>query len=159
MNPKIQSTFIIKKLTSLLMYSGKKKLVFKKVMQSLQALSANSLKDSSSRTHDSRGEQRAVIKNICILTTVFHKFKPFLETRKVRKASKYYEVPFFLKKARALSILLRWVVNSIRKQGSLKNIQAEFLEMIHETGNTVKEAKALRTKVANNIMFSHYRWR
>lgn len=125
------------------MYSGKKKLVFKKVLKSLQSL-------------ESRG---ATLKNICVLTTIFHKFKPFLETRKVRKASKYYEVPFFVKKARALSLLLRWVVNSIRKQGGLKNIKTELFDMINETGSTIKEAKALRTKVANNIMFSHYRWR
>jgi small subunit ribosomal protein S7 len=143
---KLKSTFLLKKLSSLLMYNGKKKLIFKSVLKSLQNF-------------------HPIKKNICILTTMFYRIKPILETRKVRKGSKFYDVPFLMKKSRAFSIMLRWFVKAIRKNQNLKfkalslGITNEFKDVVSRTGFTVKESKNLRTKVASNIMFSHFRWK
>jgi ribosomal protein S7 len=83
-----------------------------------------------------------------------------METRKIRKGSKYYDTPFFLKKARAFSILLRWIAQAIKKGDNLTNsIQKEFKDLIKGLGSTVKESQNLRNKVSINIIYSHYRWR
>lgn len=131
---KLKSTFILKKLSSLLMHNGKKKMVFKKVIKTLQNFN---------------------IKNLCILTSIFHRNKPILETKKIRKGSKFYEVPFFLKKSRSLSLILRWTAKSIQKQG----FNQELKDLIHDAGSTIKECKLLRNKVVANIIYSHYRWK
>lgn len=78
----MQSIFLLKKLSTLLMHSGKKKLIYKKVIQQLE-------------NFDLYNTESKAIKNTCLLTTIFHRLKPILETRKVRKASKHYDVPFF----------------------------------------------------------------
>ena len=135
----IKSTFLLKKLSSLLMYNGKKKLILKSVLKTLQNFPT---------------------KNVCLLTTIFHRIKPILETRKVRKGSKFYDVPFIIKKSRAVSLLLRWVVKSIRKHPNLfLGINNEFKDLISGLGTTNKESRTLRAKVASNIMYSHFRWK
>jgi small subunit ribosomal protein S7 len=136
----MESTILLNKLTVLFMRSGKKKLIFKRVLKELE-------------NFDSKA-----CKHICILTAMFHRLKPLLETRKVRKAAKHYDVPFFLKESRRLSLLLRWFVKAIKKQG-LHALQQELQNLFFETGSTFAESKALRVKVSNNIMFSHYRWK
>jgi len=143
----MSSTLLLNKLTTLLMHSGKKKLIFKKVIKNLQKFNLSNTKHPKA------------IKNICLLTTLFHKLKPFLETRKIRKASKYYDVPFFLKESRSFSILLRWITKAIRNFGTINSLNKEIQNLLEETGSTFKEAKTLRIKVANNIMFSHFRWK
>jgi ribosomal protein S7 len=143
----MESTLLLQKLTLLLMHSGKKKLVYKKVIKQLENFDLNGL------------TQTKAFRHLCVLTALFHRLKPILETRKVRKASKHYDVPFFLKEPRRLSILLRWFVKAIRKQGRLNVLQQEIQNLFLETGSTIAEAKALRLKVSNNIMFSHYRWK
>jgi small subunit ribosomal protein S7 len=143
----LKSTLLFKKLSSLLMFNGKKKLIFKTVLKTLQRFQKNGV----------------TLKHFCALTTIFHRIKPILETRKVRKGSKFYEVPYPIKKSRALSLLLRWVTKSIRKQATHLNVglKNEFQDLIDNEGKgtTIKESKALNNKVSANIMYSHYRWR
>jgi ribosomal protein S7 len=142
----IKSSIILNKLSLLLMKNGKKKFVHKKVIKSLQMFY----------------EKRKVFKNICILTLIFHRIKPLLETRKVRKGSKYYDVPFYMKKNRSLLLLLRWIVRSVRKhsvKGLSKKLQMEMRDLIKGSGFTYKEYKLLRLRVASNVIYSHYRWK
>ena len=147
---KLHSTFLLTKLSALLMKAGKKKLVLKMVLKGLPEM---------------------VGKNTCALTSVFHQLQPVLETRKVRKGSKYYDVPFPIKKARALSLLLRWTTRAIsssstrgnskgKSAGLSQKVHGEFIDLINGElrSNSVKESKALRSKVAANIIYSHFRW-
>jgi small subunit ribosomal protein S7 len=160
----MESTLLLQKLSLLLMRSGKKKLVYKRVIKQLEnfdlsgTLQAHLISKSWGTTHD-QGAKAKALRHLCILTAMFHRLKPILETRKVRKASKHYDVPFFLKESRRFSILLRWFVKAIRKQGRLNALQQEIQNIFLETGSTLAESKALRLKVSNNIMFSHYRWK
>ncbi len=143
---RLKSSEILLKLTKLLMKNGKKKKILKRVTSSLQKFSQN----------------KEAYSGFCMLTSMFYKIKPLLETVKVRKGSKYYDVPYYIKPQRSISILLRWSVKSIKKhlEKSLeKKIQREFKELSLSSGSTFKESKQLRQKVATNIMFSHYRWK
>lgn len=149
MEKKLKSTKFLNKFSNILMYNGKKKLIFKKVFKSLQTFNEDKMK------------KKYALKNVCIITAMLYKIKPILETRKIRRGSKYYDVPMFLKKSRSVSLLLRWVVKSLRKQKLSvdNNIKNEVKEILKGTGNTVKESKILRNKVSDNIKYSHYRWR
>jgi len=141
----IKSTFLLKKLSSLLMFDGKKKLILKTVFKTLQNFQKNEV----------------TLKNFCALTTIFHRIKPILETRKIRKGSKFYDVPYPIKKSRAVSLLLRWVTKAVRKQTThLKfGLKNEIQDLIDNVGATIKEKKALHNKISANYMYSHYRWR
>lgn len=121
------------------MRSGKKKLIFKKVLKEFE-------------NFDSKNNS---CKHLNYITELLLSLKPIVETRKVRKAAKNYDVPFFLKEPRQLSLLLRWFVKATRKQGLRQELQNLFLE----TGTIYSESKALRLKVSNNMKFSHYRWK
>jgi len=124
--------FFFKKLSLLLMYSGKKKQIYKKVLKGFP-------------------------KTACI-TSIIYRLKPIMETHKVRKGSKIYEIPFFLKKNRAFGLLLRWLVQAIRKKKKplLTTLQHEFQDLISFAS---KESKALHVKITTNIIYSHFRWR
>lgn len=142
----LRSTQIINKLTSLLMKNGKKKPVLKKVLLSLQCFYGSN----------------EIYKQLCLLTLFFFKLKPLLETIKVRKGSKYYDVPYFIKQKRSLSIALRWAVKTIRAQKgpSLdKKIHSGLHEVFGGEGFAHKQAAILKKRVAANIMYSHFRWK
>ena len=85
-----------------------------------------------------------------------------LETVKVRKGSKYYEVPYYIKSQRSFSLMFRWIIKGIKKQNGKSidsKIKNEFKLLLKNKGNAVKEAKTLRKKVVTNIIYSHYRWK
>ena len=95
----LKSSEILLKLTKLLMKNGKKKKILKRVTSSLQKFSQN----------------KEAYSGFCMLTSMFYKIKPLLETVKVRKGSKYYDFPYYIKPQRSISILLRWSVKYIKK--------------------------------------------
>jgi ribosomal protein S7 len=154
MNTKLkESKYFLNKLSTLLMKDGKKKLILKKVLYSLQSLKNIRLKfDWVKKSY----------KKLCILTIFFYKLKPLLETVKVRKGSKYYEVPYYIKSQRSFSLMFRWIIKGIKKQNGKSidsKIKNEFKLLLKNKGNAIKEAKTLRKKVVTNIIYSHYRWK
>ena len=154
MNTKLkESKYFLNKLSTLLMKDGKKKLILKKVLYSLQSLKNIRLKfDGVKKSY----------KKLCILTIFFYKLKPLLETVKVRKGSKYYEVPYYIKSQRSFSLMFRWIIKGIKKQNGKSidsKIKNEFKLLLKNKGNAIKEAKTLRKKVVTNIIYSHYRWK
>ena len=142
----LRSTAVIYKLTNLLMKNGKKKPVLKKVLLSLQSFYG----------------PHGAYKQACILTLFFFKLKPLLETIKIRKGSKYYDVPYFIKQKRILSIALRWAVKAIRAQNASsldQKIHSGLSEVFQGQGLANKQAKILKKRVAANVMYSHFRWK
>lgn len=86
---KINSTTLINKLSSLLMKNGKKKKVKKKVLTAFQFFNKTNI----------------VQKNFCAVTSLVYRLRPIMETKKVRKGAKYYDVPFFFKTKKRIYIL------------------------------------------------------
>jgi ribosomal protein S7 len=143
---KINSTILINKLSYLLMNNGKKKKVKKKVLSAFQFFNTKNM----------------VQKNFCAITSLIYRLKPIMETKKVRKGAKYYDVPFLLKPKRGFTFFFRWFSQSIKskkeKTFDLK-IKKEIFDLILKDGSSVKESKLLRKKVKKNLKFSHYRWK
>lgn len=149
----INSKQFLNKISTLLMKNGKKKLVLKKVLYSLQSLNKTPVKFNWIKKTYTK---------LCVLTIFFFKLKPLLETIKVRKGSKYYEVPYYIKTQRSLSLMFRWIVKGIKKQNSktvISKIKNELQSLLRNQGTAIKEAKILRKKVIINIIYSHYRWK
>jgi ribosomal protein S7 len=155
----MQSKIFLDKLSTLLMFSGKKKVILKRVITKLETFNFSLDQTLPGKLNLKKTKQPTALKHICLLTALFHQLKPFLETKNVRKASKHYDVPFFLKSTRSFSLVLRWFVRAIRKQGGLRAFNKEIYNILLQKGQTVKEVTALRQKVSKNIMFSHYRWK
>ncbi len=130
---------VCEKLASQLMRNGKKKKVLKVIYSLL----------------DDYNEY-------CMLTALVYNLRPSLETRKVRRGSKYYDVPFFMKKKRSLLLALRWFTKGVkaRKEVNLKNkFVLEFEDLMNSSGLAYKESKALKKRVLSNTLYSHYRWK
>ena len=134
---------ILVNLSRLLMREGKRKQALAKVLGSFQTFQS----------------QAKPLKNLCLLTTVLHQSKPLLETRKVRRGAKYFDVPFFLTRKRSYSLLLRWLAAVLRRGHSSLELSKEFRALLAGQGATLQEAKALRQRVAANLIYAHYRWR
>ena len=123
-------------LTSLLMRGGKKRLIAKKLLTNIQS---------------------SGWKNTCTLTGAIYKLRPILETRKVRKGSKYYDVPFYISRNRSRSIVYRWLAKSLDKPRA--NLDQEWKEIVLDEGYANKESEILIQRVAANMRYSHYRWK
>ncbi len=96
-----------------------------------------------------------------MITCLIYKLKPSLETRQIRKGSKFFDVPFFLKKKRSILLALRWFTKAIkaRKDRSLnRKILVEIEDLVNKTGQSYKSALTLRKKVSKNIFYGHFRW-
>jgi ribosomal protein S7 len=143
---KINSTILINKLSSLLMKNGKKKKLKKKVLTAFQFFNKTNI----------------VQKNFCTVTSLIYRLRPIMETKKVRKGAKYYDVPFFLKPKRGFTFFFRWFSQSIKEKNknffNLK-LKKEIFNLILKNGSSVKESKLLKKKVKQNIKYSHYRWK
>ncbi len=133
---------VCEKLASQIMINGKKKTVLKVIFSLL-----------NNYNHYS---------NFCMLTALIYSLKPSLETRKVRRGSKYYDVPFFMKKKRSLLLALKWFTKAVKSRKEIglgSKFIAEFEDLMHKSGSAYKEAKVLKKRVLSNTLYSHYRWK
>ncbi len=141
-NTQLSSTQVCEKLASLLMRDGKKNIVLKVIYAKLQEYtSAN---------------------NLCMLTSLVYKLKPSLETKKIRKGAKHFDVPFPVSEKRSLSLALKWFANGVagRHERKLRDrVAGELTDLILKRGLAFKEAQQLRKKVCSNSHYSHYRWK
>jgi len=151
----LKASEVLNKLNVLLMRDGKKKTVRRKMNTALQTFAQTKHKKIRRVDRPDR--------HMCHLTAMLYQVKPSLETRQVRKGSKYYDVPFDIKENRRLSLALRWVARGIRKRpeaGLINQLQAEFHDLASlKKGYTVREKKILQKRVRANIKYIHFRWR
>jgi len=99
------------------------------------------------------------LRNPCPLTAILNGHRPLLETRKVRRGARNFDVPFPLKRQRSLSLLLRWWAKAARSQGLGRwDPLQQLRQLAEDRGPIAGDAKNLRQRVAQNLMYSHYRW-
>ena len=127
----------IRTLSALLMRGGKKRLVAKRLLVGLRA---------------------SGWKNTCALTGAIYRLRPILETRKVRRGAKYYDVPFYLSRKRSTSLVYRWLARSFKVKPKA-SLEYEWTEIIMGRGFATKEAELLRQRISANMRYSHYRWK
>ena len=106
--------------------------------------------------------KKKTFKFITLLRRFFIQKGPLIETIIIKKKNKSYEVPMYVSEKRSLSIVLKWFTKAIKKRTSKflsTKISKELKDVIQNKGSIAKETKKLRKRIANNVMFSHYRWR
>jgi ribosomal protein S7 len=120
------------------------------------------LKGTCEALQNFRVSKRAqTLKQLCVLTCILHYKRPRYETKPVRKGSQHFEVPFLLRKKRAVNLVLSWLAKSIRvnKQRRLSlKIESELTKLIQRKGPVIQQIQLLEKKVSANLIYSHFRW-
>jgi small subunit ribosomal protein S7 len=86
---------------------------------------------------------------------------PVLEVRPRRIAGSTYQVPVEVRSARALSLAIRWLVNSARARTGrpmADKLAAEIIDAAQGQGVAVKRRDDLRKMAEANRAFVHFRW-
>lgn len=85
---------------------------------------------------------------------------PFLEVRSTRQGGATYQIPVPLSEHRALSLSMKWLLQSARKKG--KSMTLNLFQSLYDAsknqGESVKKRKALHALVLKNRSLSHFRW-
>ncbi len=87
--------------------------------------------------------------------------KPYVNIMKVRKAGKVYEVPVPFKKKKQLFIILKWLLNTLKKnnkRGFLNAFVSEIINLFLKRGSSFKYKTDLIKKVYANRAITHFRW-
>ena len=101
---------------------------------------------------------------IILFAIALKKLKPFIETIKVRKSGKNYEVPVPLKKKRQLFIVLKWFISFIKSQKSYNSkeqfnkFSKEICNLVLNKGLLLNHKKSIMKKCFENRAYSHFRW-
>lgn len=85
---------------------------------------------------------------------------PFVEVRSVRRGGATYQIPVPLSEQRALSLAMKWILQSARKKGKSMsvNLSQILIEASHNQGECIKKREALHLLALKNRSLSHYRW-
>ena len=144
---KPDSLYNSKKITQFInkiMIDGKKRLAERIVYDSLKELSAQT----------KTAEVEA-------FETVLKNTMPLMEVKSRRVGGSTYQVPVEVKGDRALSLAMRWIVNTARsKKGKTitASLTSELLEAFNNTGATVKKREDTHKMAEANKAFAHFRW-
>lgn len=85
---------------------------------------------------------------------------PIVEVRSIRRGGASYQVPVPLYEDRAISLAMKWILESARKKG--KSLDSSLAQIICEAsknmGDCVKKKEALHTVALKNRSLGHFRW-
>ncbi len=139
----IYNSVLVSKFINKLMLSGKKSVAEKIVYQSLQNM-GESLKDSPLKLYEQ------VIKNVM----------PVMEVKSRRIGGSNYQVPVEVRKARSVSLGMRWLIDNARKRagkGMIEKLSKEMIEAYNGTGASVKKKDDIHKMAEANRAFAHFR--
>ncbi|TET25900.1 MAG: 30S ribosomal protein S7 [Dehalococcoidia bacterium] len=86
---------------------------------------------------------------------------PLLEVKPRRVGGATYQVPVEVRPERALSLALRWLVNSARNRAGksmAEKLAAELSDAARGQGITIKKREDTHRMAEANRAFAHYRW-
>jgi len=135
---------IVARLINKVMRCGKKTTTEKIVYDALQVMERE-----ESKTPVTIFEQ--AVKNVT----------PVLEVKPRRIGGATYQVPVEVRPDRALSLALRWLVNSARARAGksmAEKLAAELNEAAKGQGMTIKKREDTHKMAEANRAFAHYRW-
>ena len=98
---------------------------------------------------------------VSILEQAVRNATPLLEVKPRRVGGATYQVPVEVRPERALSLAIRWLVNSARKRigkSMAEKLAAELSDAAKEQGATVKKREDTHRMAEANRAFAHYRW-
>lgn len=136
--------YIYSKLVNRLMYNGKKTLAEKILADSIQILKSNS-----------------DVNPYELLILGVENASPFLEVRSIRLGGTKHFVPVPVKPKRQVSLALKWIVESARKQSGdnmSEKLANEITLASKDKGNAVKRCNELHKLAMENRAYSNFRW-
>ena len=96
---------------------------------------------------------------------VFHEaldnVKPLLEVRSRRVGGATYQIPMEVRKTRAQSLAIRWIIEGSVKRSEntmTERLAAELLEASNNRGAAIKKREDTHKMAEANRAFAHYRW-
>ncbi|GAB4432296.1 MAG: 30S ribosomal protein S7 [Anaerolineae bacterium] len=106
-------------------------------------------------------EQRAKRDPIEVFELAIRNATPALEVKPRRVGGSTYQVPVEVEPGRALSLAIRWLLQSARARSGrniAEKLAAEFMDAAAEQGNAIKKKQDTHRMAEANRAFAHYRW-
>jgi small subunit ribosomal protein S7 len=106
-------------------------------------------------------EQRAKRDPIEVFELAIRNVTPALEVKPRRVGGSTYQVPVEVEPGRALSLAMRWLLQSARARSGrniAEKLAAEFMDAATEQGNAIKKKQDTHRMAEANRAFAHYRW-
>ncbi len=96
---------------------------------------------------------------------VFHEaldnVKPLMEVRSRRVGGATYQVPMEVRRERAQSLAIRWLIGAARKRSEttmMDRLANELLDAANNRGTSIKKREDTHKMAEANRAFAHYRW-
>ena len=138
------SSLEISRFVNLMMYDGKK----------------STTRASFYRTMDIIGEKTKE-NPTAVLKKALDNARPRVEVRSRRIGGATYQVPMEVPQARSLSLVIRWMLEIIRKRKGkpmFEKLAGELLDAYKGEGETIKRRDEVHRMAEANRAFAHYRW-
>jgi small subunit ribosomal protein S7 len=138
------SSVLVTQLVNKVMLSGKRSLAERIVYDAMDIVAAKSGEDALATV-------KRAIENV----------KPPLEVRSRRVGGATYQVPVEVRRDRANTLAIRWVVDfarARREKTMAECLAAELLDAANGLGAAMKKRDDKQTMAESNKAFAHYRW-
>jgi small subunit ribosomal protein S7 len=96
-----------------------------------------------------------------IFNEAIKRAKPKVETKSRRIGGATYQVPVEILPERQTSLAIRWIISFAKKRGEKRmaeRLAGEFLDIVNNTGATLKKRSEVHKMAEANRAFAHYRW-
>jgi len=96
-----------------------------------------------------------------IVVKAIENVKPQIETRSRRVGGATYQVPMEVRKERAYSLALRWLVQNARGRGGKsfqEKLVGELMDAFNSKGGAIKKKETVHKMAESNRAFAHYKW-
>ena len=106
-------------------------------------------------------EQQESNPPVVVLEQAVRNATPLLEVKPRRVGGATYQVPVEVRTERALSLALRWLVQSARARtgrSMRERLAAELIDASRGQGATIKKRDDIHRMAEANRAFAHYRW-
>ena len=96
-----------------------------------------------------------------VLREAIGNVEPTLEVKSRRVGGSNYQVPVEVDDARAMSLALRWLIQSARQRGErsiVDRLAGEIMDAYNEAGGAVSKKEEVHRIAEANRAFAHYKW-
>ncbi|HQS84749.1 MAG: 30S ribosomal protein S7 [Alphaproteobacteria bacterium 16-39-46] len=136
--------FVLSKFMNSLMFDGKKSVAERIVYGALDVVEKKTSRSPVEVFHEA-------LDNV----------KPLLEVRSRRVGGATYQIPMEVRKTRAQSLAIRWIIEGSVKRSEntmTERLAAELLEASNNRGAAIKKREDTHKMAEANRAFAHYRW-
>lgn len=142
----IYNSELVQKLINVIMERGKKNVARKIVYDALEILSKKA------------GDKD---KGLALFQKAFNQVVPAVEVRARRVGGSVYQIPVEVRKKRAQSLALRWIIVGAKPRSNKtmgERLGYELLEASEGRGSAVKKKIDTHKMAESNRAFAHYAW-